>query len=225
MSSTHVPSHVALLGDSVFDNAAYVDGGPDVIAQVKQLLPSGWRATLIAVDGSVIDDIPQQLAAMPEDVSHAILSVGGNNVLVNLDVMSLRVRNTTGSLARLRERVSRFEAAYRRMLAALLGRVRATAVCTIYNGNLSQDDSELLGFRKADINVLRTGLTPFNDAILRIAFEHRLDVIDLRLVCTEPRDYANPIEPSSHGGAKIARAIVRTLGLTDKAEQPSRVFF
>jgi hypothetical protein len=146
MSSTHVPGHVVLLGDSVFDNAAYLDGEPDVIAQVKQLLPSSWHTTLLAVDGSVIEDIPEQLAAMPDDVSHAVLSVGGNNVLVNLDVMNVRVRNTTESLARLRERVSPFEAAYRRMLTRLLGRVRATAVCTIYNGNLSQDDSELLGF-------------------------------------------------------------------------------
>jgi len=37
--------------------------------------------------------------------------------------------------------------------------------------------------------------------------------VDLRLVCTEPSDYANPIEPSGSGGAKIARAIVASLGL------------
>jgi hypothetical protein len=41
------------------------------------------------------------------------------------------------------------------------------------------------------------------------ASEEALTVIDLRLVCNEPRDYANPIEPSSHGGAKIAKAILR----------------
>jgi hypothetical protein len=33
-------------------------------------------------------------------------------------------------------------------------------------------------------------------------------VIDLRFVCSSPEDYANPIEPSSKGGAKIARCIV-----------------
>jgi hypothetical protein len=33
-------------------------------------------------------------------------------------------------------------------------------------------------------------------------------MIDLRFVCSSPADYANPIEPSSIGGAKIARAIV-----------------
>jgi hypothetical protein len=48
-------------------------------------------------------------------------------------------------------------------------------------------------------------------------------VIDLRLVCTEPADYANPIEPSSRGGEKIAQAIMRSLGLAAPTEA-SRVY-
>lgn len=32
-------------------------------------------------------------------------------------------------------------------------------------------------------------------------------VLDLRSICTGPADCANPIEPSSAGGAKIAAAI------------------
>jgi hypothetical protein len=34
-----------------------------------------------------------------------------------------------------------------------------------------------------------------------------ISLIDLRLICAEDGDYANPIEPSALGGAKIARAI------------------
>jgi hypothetical protein len=55
-------------------------------------------------------------------------------------------------------------------------------------------------------------LALFNDAIYRIAAEMRLPVLELRLVCTELGDYANPIEPSGQGGRKIARAIVQALG-------------
>jgi len=55
----------------------------------------------------------------------------------------------------------------------------------------------------------RVALMLFNDAILRTAFEIRAGVIDLRLVCGEPSDYANPIEPSGSGGLKIARAVAR----------------
>jgi hypothetical protein len=51
----------------------------------------------------------------------------------------------------------------------------------------------------------------FNDAILRVGIEHGLTIIDLRLVCSLPEDYANPIEPSSIGGAKIAKTIVNLM--------------
>lgn len=54
----------------------------------------------------------------------------------------------------------------------------------------------------------RTALVVFNDAIVWTALARRLALIDLRLVCDEPADYSNPIEPSAHGGGKIARAIV-----------------
>lgn len=56
----------------------------------------------------------------------------------------------------------------------------------------------------------------FNDAILRAAFELRLDVIDLRLVCSEQSDYANPIEPSGAGGKKIAAAIAAALAVVER---------
>ena len=47
-------AHLCLLGDSIFDNAAYVGGGPDVVTQLRAALPTGWKATLLAVDGAVI---------------------------------------------------------------------------------------------------------------------------------------------------------------------------
>ena len=96
-------SHLILLDDSIFDNAAYTEGGPDVVMQLRAALPAGWAASLLAIDGSTTDDIAVQ--------------------------------------------------------------------------------------------------------ILRVAISHRLPVIDLRAICASPEDYANPIEPSSAGGAKIARAI------------------
>ena len=44
-------THIVLLGDSIFDNQAYVGPGPDVVTQLKAALPAGGRATLSAVDG------------------------------------------------------------------------------------------------------------------------------------------------------------------------------
>jgi hypothetical protein len=72
-------------------------------------------------------------------------------------------------------------------------------VCTIYNGCFPDEAYQRMA---------RVALAVFNDVILRVAIEHGLPVIDLRLVCCSPEDYANPIEPSSVGGEKIARIIV-----------------
>ena len=53
------------------------------------------------------------------------------------------------------------------------------------------------------------GLALYNDVSTRGAFAHGLPLVDLRLICSEPGDYANPIEPSAQGGEKIAAAIAR----------------
>src|SRR4051794_9613171 len=52
--------HVVLLGDSILDNKAYVGQGPAVIDQVREQMPSGWKATLLAVDGSVTAGVARQ---------------------------------------------------------------------------------------------------------------------------------------------------------------------
>jgi hypothetical protein len=195
-------THVVLLGDSIFDNGAYVAGGPDVIAQLRPLLPPGWSATLCAVDGAIVDDVARQLARIPADATHLIVSAGGNDALGHVDLLNRPARSAAEVLGLLADAAGAFEARYRRMLATVSGRRLPVVVCTIYNGNFP----DVLTQRLAS-----TALTVFNDAILRSAIETRTPVIDLRLVCCERADYANPIEPSTHGGAKIARVVVRAL--------------
>ncbi|MBC4018867.1 hypothetical protein ACFQU2_41455 [Siccirubricoccus deserti] len=68
------------------------------------------------------------------------------------------------------------------------------------------------------------GLTLFNDAILREAFARDLAVIDLRLICSDPADFANAIEPSVLGGAKIAAEIVAMVTAGPVAQRGFRVF-
>jgi hypothetical protein len=72
-----------------------------------------------------------------------------------------------------------------------------TAVCTIYDTPASESGQK----------VIKAALCLFNDAITRAAFSGGTALIDLRLICSEDGDYANPIEPSSQGGRKIAQAI------------------
>jgi hypothetical protein len=56
-----------------------------------------------------------------------------------------------------------------------------------------------------------------------IHIEWHLSVIDLRLVCVDPTDYANPLEPSSQGAAKIAKAIASALGFANETPAASMV--
>ena len=192
-------SHVVLVGDSIFDNAAYTEGGPDVVSQVRGLLPLGWEATLLAVDGAITDDVAGQLRRLPEQATHLVLSVGGNNALKHMGILQTRVTSMTKAVEMLADVASDFERRFRVAVAACLDTARPLAVCTIYNGCFED---------QAFQRVASTTLTVFNDAIIRVAIEHALPVIDLRSVCATRADYANPIEPSSVGGEKIARAIV-----------------
>ena len=92
-------SHVVLLGDSVFDNAAYVmAGAPDVIRQVRQRLPFGSKATLAAVDGSKTRDVRAQLRYLPADATHLLVSAGGNDALSSSDFLTTPARSTAEAL-------------------------------------------------------------------------------------------------------------------------------
>jgi hypothetical protein len=192
-------THVVLLGDSIFDNAAYVSGGPDVVRQLCALLPAGWRATLNALDGAVISDVSEQLQRLPGDASHLVVSVGGNDALGEASLLDQKVGSVAEALELITKVRERFRAAYARMLDQVLARRLPVAVCTIYEPRFPEPVRRRLA---------ATALTALNDAITREAFAREVDCIDLRIICDDDQDFANPIEPSVHGGAKIAGAIL-----------------
>jgi hypothetical protein len=74
-------SHVVLLGDSIFDNARYVPGGPSVLEHLRKALPSGWQATLLARNGAGTAETGRQIDQLPADATHLVVSVGGNDAL------------------------------------------------------------------------------------------------------------------------------------------------
>lgn len=191
-------NHVVLLGDSTFDNAAYIGGGPDVVRQLREQLSGGWRATLNAVDGAVIASIGAQLARLPSDTSHLVVSIGGNDALLAADVLDQPAQSVAEALERLANVRDQFWRDYRGMLAALAKLALPTAICTIYEARFPEAERR---------RIAATALTVINDCITREAFLRGFSVIDLRLICDSDDDFANPIEPSVLGGAKIARAI------------------
>jgi hypothetical protein len=207
-------SHLVLLGDSIFDNRAYTGREPDVLTHLQEVLPSTWQATLVAVDGATTRSMAAQVERIPKGATHLAVSIGGNDALGNIDLLSSPARSTADALALFGRRVQEFEAQYRKALAPVLALERPLTLCTIYNGALPDQQQAALA---------RIALMLFNDVIIRAAFESNAALVDLRLVCSEPPDYANPIEPSGSGGLKIARAVARAAGAL--AGEPGTVVY
>jgi GDSL-like Lipase/Acylhydrolase family len=198
-------AHIVLLGDSIFDNQAYVDSGHATINALQSRLPAGWEATLLARDGAEAVEVPAQLASVPKAASHLVLSVGGNDALMQITVLGERAKTVGDALLRLHHIAQDFEITYRTMLKQVVALGLPTIVCTIYNGNFPEPPVQ---------RMTATALTVFNDAIIRAAWAHHATLLDLRAVCDRPACYANEIEPSALGSAKIAEGI---LSLVDSA--------
>lgn len=127
-------AHVVLLGDSIFDNAAYVPDGPVVRDQLSAILPAEWSASLLAVDGDVTADVERQLERVPADATHLVVSCGGNDALVhNLPLLS----EGAGSIAEVLDRFAGIRAEFCQKYRYMLKRVVATnlnvTVCTVYD--------------------------------------------------------------------------------------------
>ena len=199
-SSEERMTHIALLGDSVIDNKAYVGHGPDVAEQLRMLAPKEWEVTRLAVDGAVSSSVLQQLDNLPAGATHLVISAGGNDALGESPLLDATAQSVGEVLMRLAKIQGRFQEGYARMLNAADRRKLPTAVCSVYDPRFP----DLLRRR-----VSALALSVINDVITREAFSRQFTLIDLRVMFADDADFANPIEPSVQGGMKLARAIHR----------------
>jgi len=194
-------SRIILLGDSIIDNGVYVrEGEPDVTKQLQARLP---RRTVIkrAVDGAVAADVLRSQVNGLESSDHVILSVGGNDALQHRDILEIAgALNASDVLIRFWT----IQKAFRQTYAALLERIaRAgskTLVLTVYNPNFAE-------YGEAFQRMAESGVSIFNDVIQQEAHARAFNILELRSLFTDMADYANPIEPSMIGGAKLASAM------------------
>lgn len=194
-------NHAVLLGDSIFDNAAYVPRKPAVIDQLRISLPAGWKATLLAFDGDVTADVQRQIRRLPDDATHLIVSCGGNDALGHAPILDQSAVSVAQVLEQFTTIRTFFQQTYRQMIETLRGLKKHLAVCTVHDCVPGME------------GIPMTALAMFNEVILREAFIAKIPVIDLRLICSEFADYSeiSPIEPSALGGEKIVQAIIRML--------------
>ena len=144
----------------------------------------------------------EQLRRLPPAATHLIVSAGGNDALGHMGFLGAPAGSAAEALLGLADIAARFERRYQDMMIGILAHGVPTAICTIYYPRFPDDTLQ---------KVAVTALTVFNDCIIRAAFAHGLPLLDLRFVCTKEDDYAYPIEPSAHGGEKIASAMAELL--------------
>lgn len=193
--------HIVLLGDSIFDNAAYVPTGEPVIEQLRARLPPESRVSLLASDGAVVPSVLRQLEKLPDDATHLVVSAGGNDALEQSYILRSEGTDSSGAFAELADIQQQFSQNYRDMLGKLLATRKPVLLCTIYDA--------IPGLEREAV----AALSIFNDVIIRAGVTAGVPILDLRFVCTESRDFSSvsPIEPSETGGSKIVRAIRKAL--------------
>ena len=188
--------HVVLLGDSTFDSRPYLRGQPDMADRLAER--ANCRATLLAESGSRLADIAGQLARVPSDATHLLLSAGGNDLLdlvrglhAHGGGIVAQVGMATGLVGDFRRR---FAKACERIAALRL----PTACCTIYQPPVSDPILRQLGSAAVFLA---------NTAIRAEAGSNGLSIVGLREICREPADFHDPIHPSASGADKISEAL------------------
>ena len=191
-------NHIVLIGDSIFDNAGYVGSGESVIEQLQANITVGCNATLLAVDGDITSDVYLQIDLLPDDTTHAFLSIGGNDALRIVNVLQEPVSTVGEAMEVFTEIRLDFQKRYRELITQIKQKVDKLIICTVHD---SVPDFEQRAL---------TALSMFNEIILKEAFAINASVIDLRLLCNEKEDYStiSPIEPSGQGARKIVKQII-----------------
>ena len=205
---------LVLFGDSILDNGPYTKPEPDTTAHLERLLRPAWSVHRIAKDGAILADMPGQLRALGTDPTAAVLSIGGNDATRHIGVLDQRDSSSQQVLEKLLTIAEEFGERYETVARSVAARTGRLLLCTIYDVPLEPPIYARLA---------RVPLALLNDRIVRAGAKLGLDVLELRTVCTEQRDFVQQIEPSPLGAAKIARAIADAL--KDEGSLPSgRVF-
>lgn len=189
--------HIALLGDSSFDNARYSEPELSVAEHLMALLAGADEVTLLAVDSCFVDEVADQAGRIPSGATHLVLSVGGNDALSHSYLLQERAETVGEALSIFCEPLRRFAKTYRQLATGLSKLGLPLALCTIYEG----------AFPPAIERATRVGVSMFNDVIQRVGRSLDAHIVELREVCTDLSDFTMQIEPSGVGGRKIAHTL------------------
>ncbi len=173
---------VALLGDSIIDNKVYV--GENELSVTEHLESnSDFNFEMIAVDGDTTKEvIDNQLEKIRANTSHIVLSIGGNDLLQKLYIMTNQTSGMVQALEIASKTVEEIKVRYEEILVHLKTLNRPVILCTIYEGDL-QSDPDLAVIEEA----AKVLLGMMNDSIYFLGKKHDIEVLELRNIFTEAR--------------------------------------
>eukprot|EP00403_Amphidinium_massartii_P015219 CAMPEP_0178426728 /NCGR_PEP_ID=MMETSP0689_2-20121128/29382_1 /TAXON_ID=160604 /ORGANISM="Amphidinium massartii, Strain CS-259" /LENGTH=295 /DNA_ID=CAMNT_0020048419 /DNA_START=105 /DNA_END=989 /DNA_ORIENTATION=- len=220
MSKAALNEHLVLLGDSTLDNVRYLNPAEGEFCVEKQLheiaAQRDWEVTVLAQDGSTLSDVQaNQLPALPDSTTHIVLSVSGNDLLALLNTMVDAGFSSNSVYTSLGAGMSKVMAEYRCMLQELKTRSCHVAICTVYRPQFNHF------FFKAFAGIC---LSLHNSRLLKVAEDLECSVIDLAALCHEEKDFANPLELNTRGGAKLVWNIAAFLADTPCPRRTVTVF-
>jgi len=176
------------MGDSVLNNAKYVEKQDTVYSKLKQKMDNVY---LFAEDGATLMDAYQQLDKIPVSLnnqnSFLFISVGGNNILNPL------FQNTDKTVDELFEKYMTFLSS----LKIKMDNINNIILLNIYYPTNNQ------------FNKYHPYIYKWNQLLNENQGKYGYQILGIDKVMTNKYDFIYNIEPSVIGGSKIADAIVQ----------------
>lgn len=195
--------HVVLVGDSTLDNVRYLNFEQGELSVEKQLTrrcaERGWDVTLLAQDGSMLEDVLlRQLPRIPDQATHIVLSASGNDLLSLLNEMVVANFTAVSMYRAIVQGLAEVSQRYRDLMKALKSMGCHLACCTVYQPHFNH-----LFFK----SLAAFGLGLHNNRLKQISTDLDASVIDLANMFDSKEDFANPLELSTRGGAKLVENV------------------
>jgi len=172
---------IALLGDSIFRNDAYVSSGQSVCDRLR------GKVNCLAKDHATIADVYSQIEKLTAVPSVLFLSVGGNDILMHY----VYTNNGVGDLSFVAESFEKYRELTRQV-------ERATNQLVLVDLYFPTGDAY-----SSYAPIIRE----WNRRVYEWAEKNKWEVLKVSRLLTQPDDFAYGIEPSSKGAEKLADAI------------------
>lgn len=193
--------HVIMLGDAIL---------PDIGNLVDPLGPGfAGRLSLVSLqemaDGS----------GLPMDATHAVICLEGNEAIAESGLLDGHSAPYRESLARLALAADAFEQMIEPLIRSALDAGLLTLICTGFKPRYDDPERQQAAL---------AALAIFNERIITRAVSSHLAIVDLRLVCGAPDDYASATRLAPAGLQKAVGVIRRALDEADMGATRTRVY-